>query len=89
METQDWKSVSLKCNQQEKPLILYINSREEISVDADLVLTNDVFHNFTQDKFNILGISIEQPEGKKVSNLQKFEKPPIFAIIVFPSPNNP
>jgi len=43
MEANDWNSVSQKCNEQEKPLLLYINKREDVDADADLLLCNDVF----------------------------------------------
>jgi len=85
MEANDWNSVSQKCNEQEKPLLLYINKREDVDADADLLLCNDVFQNFTHSAYNIFGVSQEQKEGQKIIKKMGFDKPPLYAIIVFPT----
>lgn len=60
MESGDWKAVSEKCNFEEKPLLLYVNSKNDPNVDSDVVLCNDLFHNFiTSNNMIVFGLSAE------------------------------
>ena len=59
MENGDWKAVAQKCNETERPLMLYINQQGE-TIEEDLLLCNDVFMHFmSEGKYLILGVSAE------------------------------